>query len=489
MIEKLKRYVELFNEQDEEAYKNEIDNSHALEWLAEQIPLFECPDEDIERTYYFRYWTYRKHIKSTPVGYVITEFLPRVPWGGRWGEINAAAGHHIYEGRWLRDSAKYLKDYILFFLDNPERGHQYSTWLCYALMKLTCVTGDLAFIGAVLPKLCKYYELWEESHGLKCGMLWSVDEHDAMEFSISGSDERERAKRGIRPTLNSYMCADAYAIAHFASLLGESEIEQKYRQKHERLRALINDKLLEDGFYRAYHCYAGEDICAAVKHNGSAPREEIGYIPWMFNIPTDCPPSVFELLLDDNAFFTEYGIATAERTHPRFLYTVEHECLWNGYVWPFATSQTLYALLNGINSYGCERLRDIFNTLIKQYAASHTRVLPDGTRLPWIDEVRSPLCDDWSSRTLLREWGWREDKGGYERGKDYNHSTFCDLVISGIVGVCDTEELTVKPCIPSDWSYFRLSSLRFRGKVYDITYDEDGSRYGRGSGLVITELE
>ncbi len=488
MTEKIKHYVELFNEQDEETYKNGTDNAHALAWLENEIPLFECPDEDIERTYYFRYWTFRKHVRRTPDGYVITEFLPKVTWSGKHNEINAAVGHHIYEGRWLKNADKYLKPYITFFLDNPDRGHQYSAWLCYAVLKLTGVTGDVDFVRSVLPKLCRYYEEWEASHGIDNGMFWSIDDRDAMEFSISGSDERERGKRGIRPTLNSYMCADAYAIAHFASLVGESEIEKKYTEKYEKLKALINEKLFEDGFYRAYHCYSGEDICSAVKHDGTAPREEIGYIPWMFNIPKECNPDTFALLLDEKAFYTEYGIATAERSHPRFMYEVGHECLWNGYVWPYATSQTLYALLNDINNYGADELRGIFNILIKQYAKSHTRVLPNGNTVPWIDEVRHPLVDDWSSRTVLENWGWREDKGGYERGKDYNHSTFCDLVISGIVGVREGEALTVTPCIPEDWSYFRLSNLNFRGKTYDITYDKTGERYGRGKGIAVTEM-
>ncbi len=488
MIEKLKYYVEQFNKNDEESYKNEIDNARALEWLTDEIPLFECPDKDIERTYYFRYWTYRKHIRHTFDGYIITEFLPKVPWSGRHNEINAAVGHHIYEGRWLKNADKYLKEYITFFLDNPDRGHQYSAWLCYALLKLTSVTGDVAFVKSVLPRLCKYYEEWEKSHRAENGMFWSIDDRDAMEFSISGSDENERGKRGIRPTLNSYMCADAYAIARFAAAAEDSYTEKKYIEKYEKLRTLINEKLFEEGFYRAYHCLKDEDICSAVKHDGTAPREEIGYIPWMFNIPEECPCEAFALLLDENAFFTEYGIATAERSHPRFMYNVEHECLWNGYVWPFATSQTLYALLNGINCYGCEELRGIFQTLVKQYAKSHTRVLKNGNTVPWIDEVRHPLLDDWSSRTMLENWGWREDKGGYERGKDYNHSTFCDIVISGIVGVQDNDTLTVKPCIPENWEYFRLSNLNFRGKTYDITYDKTGEKYGRGKGIVIKEM-
>ena len=77
-----KHYVDHFNRDDEELYAQHIPNDRAWEFLAKNIPLFECPDKDIERTYYFRWWTYRKHIKQTPDGFVITEFLPKVGWSG-----------------------------------------------------------------------------------------------------------------------------------------------------------------------------------------------------------------------------------------------------------------------------------------------------------------------------------------------------------------------------------------------------------------------
>ena len=45
----------------------------------------------------------------------------------------------------------------------------------------------------------------------------------------------------------------------------------------------------------------------------------------------------------------------------------------------------------------------------------------------------------WISRSILNRWRAEgknidEIKGGKERGKDYNHSTFIDLVISGLIG-------------------------------------------------------
>ena len=43
---KLKSYVEKFNNDDEELYSN-ISNKDALNFLQENIPLFECPDIEI----------------------------------------------------------------------------------------------------------------------------------------------------------------------------------------------------------------------------------------------------------------------------------------------------------------------------------------------------------------------------------------------------------------------------------------------------------
>ena len=466
----LRYYVDLFNKNDEECYGNDIDNAHAFEWLRNEIPLFSCPDKDIEQAYYFRWWTFRKHIKITTDGYIITEFLPKVPWSGKHNEINAAAGHHIYEGRWLKNGRKYLSDYIRFFLDNPDRGHQYSAWIIEATWRLCEVNGDFDLGEDFLSKAIEYFEEWERTHGLPDGLFWSIDNYDAMEYSISGMG----GERGIRPTLNSYMCAEAYAISRFAELKGDCELAEKYKARGDEIREKINSRLFDDGFYRAYHYSVGDDISDIFERlKGKQPRELIGYIPWIFGIPEKGGESVFGLLDDATAFYSEQGLTTAERSHPMYLFSAKHECLWNGYVWPFATSQTLNALNAVIRRYSdSDEYKKLFIKLLHQYARSHNRVREDGTTVPWIDEVRHPERDEWSSRTILRDWGWREGKGGYERGKDYNHSTFCDLVISGLVGVSVSPagEIEVEPNIPDDWDYFTLVGVYVGGKRYSIEY-------------------
>ena len=101
MIQKLREYVEKFNRDDNEYYKQDISNQMAADWMEENIPLIDIPDKVLEEIYYFRWWVFRKHIKTTSDGFVITEFLPEVPWGGTHNTIIAAAGHHIAEAKWL----------------------------------------------------------------------------------------------------------------------------------------------------------------------------------------------------------------------------------------------------------------------------------------------------------------------------------------------------------------------------------------------------
>ena len=70
-----KKYIDKFNDQDEELYAH-IPNKDAWSFLQPNIPLLDIDEPNIERTWYFRWWTYRKHVKKTTDGYVITEFLP-----------------------------------------------------------------------------------------------------------------------------------------------------------------------------------------------------------------------------------------------------------------------------------------------------------------------------------------------------------------------------------------------------------------------------
>lgn len=87
------------------------------EWYAANIPFVDLPDTEIEDTYYYRWRVFKEALKYTGPedGWIVSEFLGPVGYSAPGGGIVAAAGHHVYEGRWLRDH-RYLDDYLDFWL-------------------------------------------------------------------------------------------------------------------------------------------------------------------------------------------------------------------------------------------------------------------------------------------------------------------------------------------------------------------------------------
>jgi len=474
--EDARHYVEAFNRNDRELYGQHISNAQAWAFLRDNIPLLDCPDKELEEIYYFRWWTYRKAIKQTPDGFIITEFLPPVGWAGKHNAISCAAGHHIREGRWLHDP-KFMEDYIRFWLRKGGPLRSYSFWVADSVWQHACVTGERAEALELLPDLIRNYGEWEKAKLDPNGLFWQIDDRDGMEVSIGGS--------GYRATINTYMYGDALAIAKFAEWAGKPETVREFQAKAAKIKELVQAKLWdpEAQFFKVLPRGENQKLSDA--------RELHGLTPWYCNLPDADKSAAWKQLMDPQGFYAPFGPTTAERRHPKFsLSYAGHECQWNGPSWPFATSVTLTGLANLLNNYtqAVVGKRDYFDSL-KIYARSHRLTRDDGAVVPWIDENLNPTNGDWISRTRLKTWKngtWSAGKGGEERGKDYNHSTFCDLVISGLIGLRPRSDETVEvnPLVPSGtWDYFCLDAVRYHGRWLTLLYDKTGERYNKGKGL------
>src|SRR5690554_3470997 len=161
-----KHYVDYFNQMEDENIVQAISNKESWDWMKENIPLFESPQKNFEEMFYFRWWSLRKHIKVTPVGYVMTEFLVNRSYADKYNMIACAMGHHIMESRWLHNS-QYLDEYIhVWFRGNNgepmKRLHKFSNWTADALYQKYLVDGDLEYLTDMLPDLVNDYKKWEE---------------------------------------------------------------------------------------------------------------------------------------------------------------------------------------------------------------------------------------------------------------------------------------------------------------------------------------
>jgi len=456
-------HVEHFNAMEDENVTNLISNAQSWDWLRQVIPLFECPDREVEEIYYFRWWSFRKHLVQTPQGFVFTEFLVPVGHAGVYNTISCAVGHHIAEGRWLRDP-RYLDSYIRFWLrghDGKPQPHlrRFSSWIAAAILDRYRVNADRPFVLDLLDDLTADYRAWEGERRLPDGLFWQYDVRDGMEESISGS----RTKRQARPTINSYMFANARAIATLADMAGRQELAGQYDQKAAELKRLTQSLLWdpEAGFFKVRR---EEGPLADV-------REAIGFIPWCFSLPDPGREEAWIQLMDPNGFHAPYGITTAERRHPAFRSHGCCRCEWDGAVWPFATSQTLVALANVLRDYPPSGMtpKDYLDAFLT-YVRCHRM---DGR--PYIGEYLDETTGQWL-------------KGRQERSRYYNHSTFADLVITGVVGLRPREDDTVEvhPLLPPGaWDWFCLDGVGYHGRTLTILWDKDGRRYGKGVGLSV----
>jgi len=455
-------HIEHFNTMEPETVVNYIPNVQSWDWLQKNIPLFECSDHEVEEMYYFRWWSFRKHLKQTRKGFVITEFLTPVSHAGEFNTISCATGHHLAEARWLRDD-RYLDDYTKFWLrganGKPQpHFHKFSSWFAAAVHDRYLVNSDGKFVVGLLNELVADYRLWEEDRKLPEGLYWQYDVRDGMEESISGS----RTAKNIRPTINSYVFANAQAIANIARLANRQKLAGEFDTKAAGLKRLTQESLWDDEakFFKVR------------RENGqlSDAREAIGFIPWMFGLPDGGKgyESAWEQLTDSQGFNAPFGITTAERRHPDFRSRGIGTCEWDGAIWPFATTQTLNALANVLRGYEQNAVspQDYFQAFLT-YARSQRA---DGE--PYIGEYLDEVTGDWINRG--------------ERSRYYNHSTFADLLITGVIGLRPRADdiMEINPLLPADtWDWFCLDGVKYHGLLLTVIWDKDGSHYGRGAGL------
>jgi hypothetical protein len=457
------------------------------DWYKANIPFFECPDAEINTTYYYRWELTTKHLTygSPNSGYSYTEFIDRPFWSGAYGAISCPAGHQLYEVRWLRDP-RYARDYSRYWFHTPgAQPRRYSTWLADAIFASYIVHPEKAFVTGLLPDLVKNYDGWAKRQFVPdIGLFWQIGHDDGMEYNITSRQTQDilRGGPGYRPSFNAYMWADAEAIARIADLAGDAQTARSFRGKAAGLKEQLQKRLWDPKREFFFPMSMKEEtdkegnVVKALtltyqsgKYAGSEHgREEIGYVPWQFNLPDPGFEAAWKFLMQPAYFYGNFGPTTVERNDPMFLLQ-KTCCWWSGQSWPYATTQTLKGMANLLQNYKQNYVsRADYLDLLHTYAISHRK-----NGKPYIAEALHP------------DTGSFEGHDSHNHSEHYFHSNFCDLVITGLVGVKaeDSDTLTIDPLAPATWDYFALDDLPYRGHRLAVFWDKTGARYGRGAGL------
>ncbi|MGH7522994.1 MAG: MGH1-like glycoside hydrolase domain-containing protein, partial [Gemmatimonadales bacterium] len=464
--------------------RQHLDNRD-FDWYQQHIPFFESPDSDIDATYYYRWQLVTKHLTyaSPATGYVFTEFIDRPFWSGAFGAISCPLGHQMYEIRWLKDHPA-VEDYARYWFETPgAQPRSYSNWYGDAVWATYLVTANRSYLHTMLPHMKAQYAGWMAEHWDATHRMFRWDGlHDGMEVNINSrlTTDPGSGAEGYRPTLNSYLFADARAIANAAALFGDTATARDYAARAADLKRRVQQELWDSSRTFFFHQFAHDEkdgIRASTLTYRSGPfagnphgREEIGYVPWQFNLPDTGFESAWRFLMDTAYFFSAHGPTTVERHDPQFEIS-PHCCVWSGNEWPYATTQTLVALANLLNTYHQSFItRADYARLLRTYTLDQRM-----NGRPYIAEAANPDNGSWNGHNT------------FDHSEHYFHSGYVDLVIAGIAGIRPRADdtLEVNPLAPSEWNYFALEAVRYHGHDIAIVWDRDGSRYHLGAGLTI----
>lgn len=456
-------------------------------WYQGRIPLFKSSDPNLDTVYYYRWQIFRAHQRDLGrTGYITTEFLDDVSWQREpYASLNDATGFHINEGRWFKDR-RYIDDYISFMYEGGNDRH-FSDYMADAAWSRYLVDSDKAALLTHLPIMRHIYRLWDERFDFSKGLYHIEPLLDATEYTVSsidasGGKDGFQGGDSFRPTINSYMVANARAISRIAELAGATRTAHEYSERAEALRRKLLEELWNPKLTHFVDRHKAENEHVRYWQPIRA-RELAGYVPWMFDLVPDDPryASAWAHLLDPAMFAGHRGMRTVEAGYEHYMKQYRYlgdapECQWNGPVWPYQTTQVLLGMANLLDHHTAKGPinRSNYMRLLRQYAAIHVK--PDGT--------------------LDLEENYHPETGkpivGLERSHHYFHSGFIDLIITGLVGLRPRadEILEVNPLIPftadpNTLGWFRAEKIPYHGHDVAVTWDADGNHFGAGKGLFI----
>ena len=459
-------------------------------WFERNIPFFDCSDPDITRTYYYRWRLYKAHLKDIgDRGYIVSEFLDDVGWAwNSYQSLNDATAFHVNEGRWLKDN-HYLNGYIDYMFSGGNDRH-FSEAITAATYGRYLVNGDRAFATKNLASMVKLFNAWTDHYDASKGLYFIEPIADATEYSIasidaSGGKDGFLHGESFRPTINTFMFANARAISRLAELAGDTNTAVAFAARAEAIRNTVETSLWNENLQHFTDRFKAQNKFVTY-WDFIRGRELAGYVPWSFDLPDQDPKynAAWTHLMSPEKFYGPYGLRTVEPSYEYYLRQYRYadvngqkrpECEWNGPSWPFDTALVLEAMANLLNDYTQDIIHpDDYLRVLKQYTRQHyVNGEPD-------------LQEDYNP-----------DTGniivGLPRSHHYNHSEYNDLIVTGLVGLRPRADntLEVNPLVPSDptstnaITHFCLENISYHGHLVTIVYDHDGKHYHKGAGLSV----
>ena len=447
-------------------------------WFDNNTAGFDCPDRWVRKMYYHRWYLIKKNAMDPRLGHLDHKAFAEGRWTSDWyaNVISYGAGHVARETRWLRDPS-YSEGLIDTWAENErpdgiypshitpkgQQGGQYTDWITSTAWDVYRVHPDRSFIAPIAGDLAKNVEGWKKVYGWNNDYLLVVDSHwwTGMEWQPSffyfNGYKTAHDTPLRRVDLTSYNYGNADAVSHIYAALGNRTKAQQFRAFANATRAAVLKRMWSPKDHFFYSLNAHTDAPALVK-------EVVGYYPFAFGlVPAGQGyESAWKHLLSPTEFWTPWPVASTDKQCPAYSQTGwpigpgGSVCMWNGPTWPHANSMIMRAMGRTLRSGPSPVTRADLYKLFHSFTLAQYK--NQNYTYPWTGEYYNGLTGQ-----------WKTDQ------RDYNHSTYNDVLISELIGIEPRADnrLVVDPLLPKgEWSYFALDDQPYHGHNLTILWQD-----------------
>ncbi|MFN0207893.1 MAG: MGH1-like glycoside hydrolase domain-containing protein [Planctomycetota bacterium] len=460
------------------------------QWSNSNVATFDCSDPFVTKQFWHRAYVLKKNFMNPRMGKLQHRTSTEGRWHSEWYQnvISYGAAHQIREARWFADPS-YSWGHLQTFCENPrpdgvfpshitpdgQKGGQYTDWISSTAIDLMAVHPNTELLKKNFPALAKNAKAWIDVYDKDGDFLPVVDSHwwTGMEWQPSffyfydylakkGEDDLERVD------LAAYAYGNAKNVAECARLLGNESVGAELETLANNIKNAVEKKLWNAEWQFFLSNRYQDDKPALVK-------EEIGVYPFYFGLPAAGKgyEAAWKSIIDPAEMWGPWPVRSCSLKcaayAPGVFWPVGENvatgCMWNGPTWPHANSIILTAMARTLREYPrCElnkkHLFELFNSFTKAQFKN------GDINNPWTGEYYHAETGEW----LTAE-------------RDYNHSTYLDILIPDIIGLVPRNDnvLEIDPLMPSTneggWSYFILDGQYYRGHYITILWDEpDGKK-------------
>ncbi len=462
-------------------------------WFDANIAYFDCSDPWVAKLYYHRAYLLRKNMLDPRLGRMKWPTQSEGRWRSTWypNVISYGAAHQVREARWLRDPS-FWQGHVRTWAENEKpdgiypshvtprgpAGGQYTDWITSTAWEGYLVHPDLAFLAEVADRLAANVRGWQKTYDPDGDGLLLVDSHwwTGMEYQPSFfyfsnykvSADFSQPARPVsidRVDLAAYNYGNALAVGRIYRRLGKPEQAREFDDLAARIARAVLQKMWQPRQRFFYSLQAGDGAVADVK-------EVIGVYPFYFGmVPAgEGYESAWESILDPKQFWTKWPVASATRECPAYSQTSwpgdgrAAACMWNGPTRPHASAIVFTAMARAVRA---ARDHHVAGSPLQR---EHLwQLFHSFTRAQFRDQ---DLCYPWTGEFYNGDTGrWKTAE------RDYNHSTWLDILIPELIGLVprDDETIEIDPLVPeAALGYFILDGQRYRGHDVTIAWDAPG---------------